>query len=139
VQNLSIETMSMFYSLNNKKTYNYPLKQRNQPAVEQKLSLEDYRKMIKKDEPLEELDWDDEPKEEVKTSEETKLPTKEKPKFNLQGWKDDDEQIIKISTKLVDPTLEQKETLVNFENEDLENMFEEVEIKEKPKSKPKDK
>jgi hypothetical protein len=86
---------------------------------------------VQKDEPLEELDWDDKPKEEVKASEEAKLPTKEKPKFNLQGWKDDDdEQIIKIPTsKLLNPILEQKkdepeETKKN--EEELENRFEEI-------------
>jgi hypothetical protein len=112
------------------------------------VSLDMYRNnfpSVQKDEPLEELDWDDEPKEDVKASEETKLPTKEKPKFNLQCWKDDDdEQIIKIPTsKLLNPILEQKkedepeetkseETKKN--EEELENMFEEI-VKPSSKSK----
>jgi hypothetical protein len=96
VQNLSIETMSMFNSLNDKKTYNYPLKQRNQPAVVQNSENEEE----------EDLDWgddDSEPKEEVKsngtTSEESNISKKEeKPKANLQSWKEDDNPT-KVDTK----------------------------------------
>jgi hypothetical protein len=106
-------------------------KKQNPTKVETKqqtsFSLEDYRKMNKK------------------SSEETKPPTKEeeKPKTKIQSWKDDDDDDFNVqsSSKLVNPTLKQQETLVNLDNEenekDLENMFEEVEKVEEIKEKPK--
>jgi hypothetical protein len=126
VQNHLIETMSMFNSLNDKKPYNYPLKQRNQPAVVQNSENEEE----------EDLDWgddDSEPKEEVKsngnTSEESNISKKEEnPKANLQSWKEDDNPT-KVETK--------QQTLKTLSLEDYRKMNKTSSEETKPPTKEK--